>query len=262
MGDIRLYQYIYERIGDMRRKFAVLCMATAVALVAAGCGGGEKKEAKKPTVTAAPAKEAEETKEPEATVSADETASDNQEESASSQETAKKAKKKKTKAKETTAAAEEGSSAEEIEAARAKAQAEETAKQEAQRQEEEQARLAQEEEARRLAEEAQRLAQEEEAQRIAQEQAAAQNVPQGEITDQEIQDSGGVSMEEAKSIAQSYVGASLDELIGAIGGPLREAGRMPSCQGDGTGEDAAYEYDGFTVTTYEKDGARTVTGVE
>ena len=260
MGDIRLYQYIYERIGDMRRKFAVLCMATAVALVAAGCGGGEKKEAKKPTVTAAPAKEAEETKEPEATVSADETASDNQEESASSQETAKKAKKKKTKAKETTAAAEEGSSAEEIEAARAKA--EETAKQEAQRQEEEQARLAQEEEARRLAEEAQRLAQEEEAQRIAQEQAAAQNVPQGEITDQEIQDSGGVSMEEAKSIAQSYVGASLDELIGAIGGPLREAGRMPSCQGDGTGEDAAYEYDGFTVTTYEKDGARTVTGVE
>ncbi len=58
------------------------------------------------------------------------------------------------------------------------------------------------------------------------------------------------------------MGATLDELMGAIGAPVREAGRMPSCQGDGTGEDVAYEYDGFTVMTYEKDGVRTVTGVE
>ncbi len=243
----------------MKRKFAVICMAAAVALAASGCGGGEKKEAQNPTVTAKPAEEAGETKEPEATVSADETAFDNQAESVSSQETAKKAKKKKKKAAETTAAAEESSSQEEIEAARAKAQAEEEAK-EAQRQAEERARIAQEEEQRLAQEEEARRIAEEEAQRLAQEQQA-QNDIQGEITDQNIQDSG-VSPEEAKSIAQSYVDRSLDELSAAIGAPLREAGRMPSCQGDGTGEDVIYEYDGFTVMTYEKDGIRTVTGVE
>lgn len=256
MGDVRLYEFIYERVGDMRRKLAVLCIATAMAIAATGCGGKEKEEAK-PAATAEPTQEtAKETEAPKETVSADASASDNQDDSVSGQETAKKAKKKKKKAKET-AAAEENSSPEDIAAARARAQAEE----EAQRQAAEQARIAAEE-AQRIAdeEEARRIA-EEEAQRIAQEQAA-QNIPQDEITDQDIPQDTSITSEEAKAIAQSYVGATLDELMGAIGAPVREAGRMPSCQGDGTGEDVAYEYDGFTVMTYEKDGVRTVTGVE
>ncbi|MCI9546791.1 MAG: hypothetical protein HFH60_08920, partial [Lachnospiraceae bacterium] len=69
-------------------------------------------------------------------------------------------------------------------------------------------------------------------------------IPRDEVIVRDVPADTEVSVEERKAIAQSYVGAPLEKLIGAIGAPVREAGRMPSCQGDGTGEDVAYEYDG------------------
>lgn len=61
-------------------------------------------------------------------------------------------------------------------------------------------------------------------------------------------------------IAKGYEGASVDELIAAIGEP-NSSDYAPSCLGEG--EDGNLYYDGFTVYTYrDTSGAETVNYVE
>ena len=60
--------------------------------------------------------------------------------------------------------------------------------------------------------------------------------------------------------ARSFEGASLDELIAAIGEP-ESSDYAPSCLGEG--EDGNLYYDGFTVYTYrDVDGGEVVNYVE
>lgn len=62
-----------------------------------------------------------------------------------------------------------------------------------------------------------------------------------------------------KATAESFIGASLDELIAAIGEP-ESSDYAPSCLGDG--EDGNLYYDGFVVYTYRENGTETVEYVE
>ena len=62
-----------------------------------------------------------------------------------------------------------------------------------------------------------------------------------------------------KATAESFIGASLDELIAAIGEP-ESSDYAPSCLGEG--EDGNLYYDGFVVYTYRENGTETVEYVE
>lgn len=64
---------------------------------------------------------------------------------------------------------------------------------------------------------------------------------------------------DAKATAEGFIGASLDELIAAIGEP-QSSDYAPSCLGPG--EDGNLYYDGFIVYTYREDGTETVEYVE
>lgn len=217
-----------------------LLLSVMVVSVAGGCGG-KKEEPQtevQEEVTEAVAKE---TEEPEETVSPEKTDSGSEDSEEPEEKTAKKKKNKKKKKAQETTGAEETKEAE----AAVQAQAQAQAAAQAQAQAEAQAKA--EEEARLAAEQA-RIAEEE---RLAAEQAIVdQNIPQ---------DTGGSTQEDPKTIAQSYVGRSMDELEAIIGQPQGE-NRMPGCL-DG-GDDVQYTYPGFYVITHELDGVRTVTGVE
>ena len=226
----------------MKNKVVMLCIATVVVLAVAGCQ--DKKEESQAVVT----EQAQETEAPEETIAEEKEKTTSDKAAKSETQAAKKTKKKKTKQKkeepQETAEAEE-TVAEETTEAEEQAQAEAEAQAKAQA---EQARI---EEEQRAAEQA-RIA-EEEARRLAEEQAVIQqDIPQSTVAATPEQDT--------KTTALSYVGRSMDELIAAIGEPQEEAGRMPSC--NGPGEDAAYNYPGFVVTTYEENGSRTVMSVE
>ena len=266
MGDFRLYQFIYsslalqakrqhlftEGVRDMKNKVVMLCIATVVVLAVAGCQ--DKKEESQAVVT----EQAQETEAPEETIAEEKEKTTSDKAAKSETQAAKKTKKKKTKQKkeepQETAEAEETVAEETTEAeeqAQAEAEAQAKAQAEAEAQAKAQAEQARIEEEQRAAEQA-RIA-EEEARRLAEEQAVIQqDIPQSTVAATPEQDT--------KTTALSYVGRSMDELIAAIGEPQEEAGRMPSC--NGPGEDAAYNYPGFVVTTYEENGSRTVMSVE
>ena len=225
----------------MRRKSVVLFLCALMAVTISGCGG--KKEEPKTTAaetvteTAAPETE---TPEPTETVSEAQSSSDS-DDTTSKDPVEKKKKKKKSKKKAQETVAGETPDA-------AQAAAEERAIAEARAQAEAQARAEQE----RLAAEEQARLQEEEARRLAAEQAITeQNIPQD--------NAGAAPQEDARTVAQGYIGRTMEELIGAIGQPQGE-NRMPSC--NGPGEDVQYTYPDFSVITYEENGIRTVTSIE
>ncbi len=227
----------------MRKKITVLFLSALMVCVAAGCG--KKEEEAKDTVAAkATVTEAPETQAPKETVSANETDSDgdNVSKNQAKKTTKKKNKKNKKKAQVTTEGAQETPSAAAL-AEQARAQAQAQAEAQARAEEE---RLAAEAEAARLAEE--------EAQRLAAEAAITeQDIPQDTAV-------GSAPQEDAKAIAESYIGAAMNELISAIGQPQGE-NRMPSC--NGPGEDVQYNYPGFSVIVYaDENGVETIVSVE
>ena len=63
---------------------------------------------------------------------------------------------------------------------------------------------------------------------------------------------------EAKAIAESLIGSSVEELFAAIGEP-QDSSYASSC--DGPGDDGELYYEGFTVYTYREDGKETITDV-
>lgn len=229
----------------MRKKITVLFLSALAAVTVTGCGG--KKEEPKTTAGAeATAAETPETQAPKETVSENKAEADSGAEAVSNNQTVKKTKKNKNKNKKedhqvTIAGAQETpSAAAQAEQARVRAQAQAEAQARA-----EEERLAAEAEQARLAEE--------EAQRLAAEAA---------ITEQDIpQDTAvGSPQEDSKTTAQSYIGRTMDELIGAVGQPQGE-NRMPSC--NGPGEDVEYTYPGFAVITYaDETGVETIVSVE
>jgi len=68
-----------------------------------------------------------------------------------------------------------------------------------------------------------------------------------------------VQGKDIKATAESFIGASVEELIAAIGEP-QSSDYAPSCLGPG--EDGNLYYDGFVVYTYREDGTETVEYVE
>ena len=229
----------------MRKKITVLFLSALTACMVVGCG--KKEEEPKDTVEAkATVTEAPETQAPKETVSANETYTDSAGEDVSKNQakktTKKKNKKDKEKAQVTTEGAQETPSAAAL-AEQARAQAQAQAEAQARAEEE---RLAAEAEAARQAEE--------EAQRLAAEAAITeQDIPQDTAV-------GSDPQEDARAIAESCIGATMNELIGAIGQPQGE-NRMPSC--NGPGEDVQYNYPGFSVITYaDENGVETIISVE
>ena len=64
---------------------------------------------------------------------------------------------------------------------------------------------------------------------------------------------------EAKALAESFVGKDVSELISAVGEPS-SAEYASSCLGPG--EDGELKYDDFTVYTYRENGVETVQDVQ
>ena len=64
-----------------------------------------------------------------------------------------------------------------------------------------------------------------------------------------------------KTIAESFVGESIDELISEFGDPISSS-KEPSCQNDG--EDGIYTWDEFTVYTNSEEvgGEQIIQSVE